>query len=242
MSLLDDLNGSVEEEKELVSKKDEALKDIINNIEEEYELFQNYHFGEYMEAVKIKLDFSITPEAIISFIQKHKGTSHYTYDFFPFGAMLIQNSYNQGHNDFVLPALNNESDLIGFSSHSHLYGQEKNPIKLIINGELAKNYFTELKYAQIKFTGKADKFCAWSCSDSKIEFKDYAGLEAATYSKNCDVYFYEDVGDDCGLGSKKTRFYSPYKANLKQVSKFNSWSNCSYYLIELDGSHTEVHF
>ena len=134
MSLLDDLDGSIEEEKELDTKKDEALQGMVDKIVEEYAKFpprfDNKIMSRYEQWVKNKLDFSITPRAIESFLQKY---NEHEYAIKAFITMLVQNAYVQGHNDFVLPVLKAEKGWIISDTYSYLTGKKDDLINITMN-------------------------------------------------------------------------------------------------------------
>ena len=237
MSLLDDLDGKIEEEKQLASKKDEALQDMIERIEEEFVIsLKNNVEEDFSDAVKRKLDFSITPEAIECFLSK-KDPSCSQSDYYQkckFSMMLIQNAYNQEHNNFNLPELGGGVWGLLVSGYSFLFGKKDNPINLTIKESGAIRYCNHLAYANVKFLEKTGKSCAKECEDSRIVFESNAGSMNASFLHNCDVYSYGDIDIEFGWKSIGTRFYSPHKDNLDEIAK-NTGFSCSYYLLDDEG-------
>ena len=271
MGLLDDLDGKIEEENALASKKNKSQQKMINNIEKEYEKFKKWFkkayskldiYSIYKKTINNKIDFSLTPEAIECFIRTYNkfNPSKKGDHILPFSSILIQNSYNQGHNDFSLPAIIKSNDATIEFAYNYLYGSKIAPLNIIIKNSVVHSSCNRIKYANIKFLKETDHGCANSCVcsnitfnintyegsaqqciESKIVFNDFAGDGSAINSSKCDVYFYGDIDKYCGSNSKSTIFYSPHIKNLKQVAKTVS-EGCSFYLIEGDGNHTEVHF
>ena len=114
MSILDDYvdDGSIEEEKPLADKKDESLQAMVDSIKEEYGVFKEWSWDErgllypekFQKAVK-KESIIVSPLAIESYLNERpipesvdkKGR------LVMFSSMLVQNSYNHGHNYFNLP-------------------------------------------------------------------------------------------------------------------------------------------
>ena len=248
MSLLDDLDGCVEEEKQLADKKDESLSSMVRNISEEYKKFLEFHddeFGitnnQYEQIVRKKIDFHITPKAIDVFLQEG-----YKYDdknpIQIFTSMLFQNAYNQGHNDFNVPVLRDEEEIIIYWAYSYLHGTDVNPINITIKGDLTLMYCWGMRSANVRFTENTDEYSASHCKNSKIIFEADAGKFSANCSDNCDVYFYGNVGIGSGWNSKNICFYSPQIKYLEQISDEPGLRNCSFYLLDKNNDSEEVHF
>ena len=246
MSLLDELDGNIEEEMPLASKKDEVLEGIVERIEEAYMRFrQSYTDFDFeitsfkdivdgrkeilledtnKKAVKKELDFSITPRAIETFLQKNiikistlkanEIEDSIFKHFNTFVSHLIQNAYYQGHNDFHLPVLNDFNVLYG-CAYAHLEGKKDDPIRLTIEGESAESHCNRDINGNIKFRNDAE-----TC---------------VLLSNNCDVYFYGKAINWCGKFSRNSRIYSSYKETLKEVSK-NKPFFCSYFLLDAKGN------
>ena len=250
MSLLDDLDGSIEEEKQLASKKDKGIQDMIDNIIKEYPSFQDAYTrlcrtqaNVYKELVQTKLDFSVTSETIETFCNNHNQCMDMesnvgTYAIFC--SMLIQNAYDQEYNDFNFNNLKFKNEMPVIKNINYVCGQKDNPIKIRIAGEILPYCCDNLNYAHITFLSDLQYECAKFCDNSTIIFKGDAAKVSAKGLINCDVHFYQEIGELCGLDSRNTRFYSPHKKNLEEISKV-VYDDCSFYLIE-SGSHKEVKF
>ena len=263
MSLLDDLDGNLEEEKEFATKK-QPLEKMLSKIESAYETFVPWYVlkrhekfgwgsdsrsltGTYKISVKQKIGVSVTPEVVECYLHEYnKLPDSKVKDYVrEFSAVLIQNAYDNGYNFFHLPVIERKDpnmipkDL--YLCYWHLHGTKDSPINIIIKGDFVQTYGSHLNHATIRFSASKVSECAENCKNSKIVFEGDAS-HSASNSENCDVYLYGVAKSQCGEASKNTRFYSPHKTTLKEVSKSVALENCSFYLIEDDGSHKEVTF
>ena len=253
MGLLDDLDGNIEEEKQLSDKKDKAFQGMIDRITEEYVKFErwltdayknnNYISYESDELIEKKLYFYITPKAIEYFLQDYTKYKNQESELWinEFSTVLIQNCYDQGHNNFNFPVLLDGKGKLLEEGYSFLCGKKENPIDITLQGNFPHHYCYSLKHVNVKFTKTTDIFCATECLNSKIIFEGDAGAYSGYKSKDCDIYFHGSINEKCGFLSENSRFYSPHIINLKQINKVAA-SGCSFYLIEKDESHKEVTF
>ena len=133
MSLLDAMDGEIEEEKPLSDKIDISS---LQMIADEYFRFQKKYHGKWMishwtdwhnVSVSRKLEFSITSQVIESFLKDHNKYDRLNVpsSICPFASMLIQNSYNQDHNDFNLPVLKDKLGNPITGAFQHLRGKKK---------------------------------------------------------------------------------------------------------------------
>ena len=260
MNLLDDLNGNLKEEKPLAQKQDE-LQGIISGMEVEYLKYQeefraeldkipnftrNNTFSLLYEQSRNKIiDCPITPQAINYFLKEHKseGTANYEdVGIELFASILFQSSYNQGHNDFNVPLFRLKDGSLIWSCYKGLVGTVENKINLIIDEGGAQSSFGYLDHVNIKFSRGVGKHCVDQCHNSKIVFGEDVGGYNFQMARNCEVYIHGNIGDHCGYSSKNTRFFSPHMNVIEQISKENYIEDCSFFLIEEDGVHTEVTF
>ena len=261
MSLLDDLDGSIEEEKQLARKKDEGFQGMLDNIEEEFESFKEWFRTErhrricvlqegsklkenlYLKSIKKKPDFFVIPEAIEIFLKKQSSNLVFSRCCIAeYSAMLIQNSYDLGCNDFNVPVLKYKAGDSIDSLYSYLIGKKEGPINLTIVGDYAHFYCKKLSYANIIFKNSYSTWGASECENSKIIFEKNASHNCAFGLINCDAYFYDALGDGVGKYSKNTCFYSPHKKNLKQISKEHGLKDCSFYLLDEHDKPTRIIF
>ena len=247
MGLLDDLDGSMEEENPLADKKDIVIETMIKNITDEHTKFnewakvevKKYYAGNslFRAGIGRKFDFSITHEMIQYYLENYE---KYMYNFTWFGTALIQNAYDQGHNDFGLPVFQKKSGIPHAMFGWYLYGEKENPINLTIEDERAYYYCSHCSYSKIKFLKDTITSNAQECYRSEIVFLGNTGQECAVKLDQCKVYCYGEIGDFFGEESKKTEFHSPHIENLDQISKGKNLRNCSFYLVDENDEPHEV--
>ena len=257
MSLLDDLSGSLEEQQQLSVKIDSTLQIIVDRIAKESVKFKEWYIherhvryqkdgyeeqgaflGMIEESIKKKIEFAVTLESINSFLQGNNIAKLEKPIQEAFTSMLFQNVYDQGHNNFVFPILKTEDQKPIPCGYNCLSGTKADPISITMV-DVVQHCCWGLKYANLKFLDNVGHGCAMNCSDSTIIFDDNGS--GAYHAKNCDVYINGEINLNFGMCSKNSRFYSPHKKDLEQISKEIKVQNCSFYLIE-DGKHKEVTF
>ena len=247
MSLLDELEGSIEEEKQLSAKEDECLLSMVERLEEEFEMFDKWYMDRwkhsdgvvknFMKAFEWNPALSLNPVLIESFLDKNNRHFKKNSSIAEFMTMLIQSAYDDAHNDFYLPLLKGEGE--NAWAYSYLAGRVDDPIRITLNDNEIWDCCRGLKKAELTFTKNTDWKCANYCIDSKIIFYGDASIECATDSVNCEVYTYGKVGWNFGTFSKDSKFYSPHMKNLDIIKKV-AGKSCKFYLIDEDGNHKKV--
>ena len=191
---------------------------------------------------KKKLNFNITPYAIGSFLDRYDGYED-DESFFciqPFATMLMQNSFNKGHNGFELPLLTNEIEIYANQyGYLGLVGNIDRLLDLTISGDCIDSFCNFVKYSDIKFTGNHIHNCGNHSKNSILRYDQDIARNNAKDVVNSDVFFHGRIGEGCGAKSGNTRFYSPHIDDLKAIKKV-CYNGCSFYLIGADGDHKEV--
>ena len=230
MGLLNILNGNIKGEKQLAVKKDKSVQRIID----EYVKYQKKvdYYTPYAETNKDKLDFCVTPGAIETFLSKYGKTWQLSFHTGKFCTMLVQNSYNQGHNDFNLPVLFEQKDVPLRFLYSFLVGTKDNPIKLTIEGDHPFTLANNCVNSEITFEGEGAYDSAYGCINSKIVFNKDGSYDNAQYLNGCEVYFYGKLGWDCGKKSKNSKFYSPHRDFLRHMNHESDLKDCQLYLLK----------
>ncbi len=201
-------------------------------------------FGEllekYREFSKGTLEFAkitevLTPEDLNLFLQmipfvsgesiEDRDTSNF------FTSKLLNNSYNAGHNNFVLDFTNQ-----GLSGCGHrLFASKENPLKLMVYGHtIASGQNAE--NVHFEFNGNDTGWCGYQSVDSKYRIMGNVGYLLGGYSTNCyflvkgnsgnNCFGFSEgstlvlegaVGDNCGTSSKSSTFKTTREENLPKL-------------------------
>ena len=196
-------------------------------------------------SAKGKFEHVVTPEAIELFLYQYNRHSEDKPYLKEFSTALVNNAYDGGHNGFVLPASKDKHDEPPyadlFGGYWYLQGKKKDLLDITIKGESFQEYGHNLNYAKVRFVAPEVMRCGYYCKNSVLIFESETIKGSAFMSENCDIYLYGTDVSNSGMVSKNNRFFSPHKSTLEKVSE-EAGSGSSFYLIEEDGSHTEVKF
>ena len=265
MSLLDELDGSIEEEKQISTKRDSSIDQRVGQITTCFDKWLgSYNFlngDDYNRALRGLKGINVQPEDIEIFASrlKHQNiigklTEKNCGDFF---TALIKRSYLNGYNGFNLK-LNEELKNIEFIGEE-LVGKKNNPIKITIEGDGAYNWFNESKYCSITFNGNVKSSvnevkystivfngdmtydCGIECENCNIIINGKEINDSIFNNINCDMTLNYSNTINTGFYSENSRFYSS-DINILNKTSLENENDCSYYLIEKDGSHKKVTF
>jgi len=117
---------------------------------------------------------------------------------------IIQESYEKGHNKFMLTTKDTRIQNIGHS----LKGTPENPVRISIQGNTGNQLGYHSKKCRYDINGNTEKDCG-------------------THSKNCKYNIQGNVTELCGDGSRNCIFL--IKGNAKEFLGDNS-TNCKYYI------------
>ena len=149
MSLLDNLDGKLEEENEFVNKTDESTKERLKILDgifwkwfKQIGNLSNANSEDQFNRAKLYLqDIKITDTDISEFVlslTKYENEPTFCNSGL-FVSSMIQKSFDQGFNDFYVPAL--KSDTVLFYLMSHVEGNSKKKIFSRINAENNHLYY-----------------------------------------------------------------------------------------------------
>jgi len=208
------LSGLREKKEERIAKVESIdLDRLLEFYNSAVDFFQNEHRVDKRKdgLWRIRKKFNVTPQAISEFVfaikeeSLSKSKSVYYLDninfISPLISSLIQHSYEQGHNDFVLP-LNEKLEKLCQGIH----GTKKNPIRVTIQGDIEGGCGYSAKYTEIRLMGNA--------SDT-----------LGDYSEFCKFTVFGNVGNECGSNSKHSSY--ALEGDVEKKCGYSS-SGCSY--------------
>ena len=211
--LYDDLPSPDEKKEAKESSND--LEDLLGKFEESLRL---EHFGEYNRHINKTINDVLTPEQINSFLQTtitYENDKNYQHYMGLFVSKLIQNSYDNGHNNFVLntKALK-EMHSIGYK----LEGTEEKQIQITIEGNTGKWCGLTAKNSTFNIKGNAGDGCGRDSNHTTFNIKGNTGNWCGEESKHTTYNINGNTGDHCGSVSKHTTY------NIKG----NTGNDCGY--------------
>lgn len=176
--------------------------DQFTSIRTKYEPFLNMGFKEqHTFASSVTEVFS--PVDINLFLQstsQYEGHGNYTMATGRFISLLIQNSFNSGHNNFVLDVQNLKPlDCLG----SELVGYKKNQLRLTTIGDVGCDCGMLVNHVQLTFPSVLDR-CGKYANHSQFIIgtaRDACGVEADN-----SHFTINTVEDFCGLRAKRSIF------------------------------------
>jgi len=190
--------GKTPDEVQEVELGDKAIERILG-------VYQGLDFpvckvGETAEIIRdLQLEI-LTPGQITLLLQKAlsitstERINHYVTGIFL--SALIQYSYSDGYNGFVLNTQDTHIDRMGY----RLEGQKENPLEIDIRGNVGSYFGHRLDHSKIKIEGDVGDWCG---SDSKKSIYTMQG----------------EVGDWCGIHSKDSIFQSSNRKTQKKLNK-----------------------
>lgn len=119
------------------------------------------------------IDEILSPEEINAFVQAtipFEQHVNYAYATGLVCSTLIQNSYDHGHNDFVLATGTQLENLLESVTATY-----KNPLRIVIDGSVGWNFAAFSKYLQCTVTGNVGWNCAMSAQNSAFTFQRSVG-------------------------------------------------------------------
>ena len=136
----------------------------------------------------------LSPSQIEMFLQKtskfhqHKNYSKHTGSFL---SSLIQNSYNEGHNDFYFNLHN--QPLISRLGRN-ICARDNNPLNLYVDGNLGNSVMTDSKYIDVVIKGNVGEFFSSSSENNNVWIKGNVENDFMIYSFNSKAIIKGDVG------------------------------------------------
>jgi len=113
---------------------------------------------------------------------------------------LVQNSFNNGYNNFILTTYENKPNTF----LSGLKGNDNEKIKINIQGDLGINCFSTTKYCEINVDGNVGQGSFNYTWFSRVKVKDAGdGFGIDTYDS---TFYLDNVGDYCGVISRNSTF------------------------------------
>ena len=229
MSLLDNLEGKVKEEKDISSKKDKIREKRLELMMKKYELWKS-------PKRKISMEFFDGLEVDILDINKFckmLSKNQYYNESFTFGgyiSALVQLSYLSGHNDFHLALPDSNVNYVG----SRLTGTSENPLRIQISGNVGTASGILLNNTIITFNDEALDSCGANANNSTIIFNKSIDLFTACGSVNSKYIFMDSVSEALVESAKSCEFYSPHKDLLDRIRP-NLIYDSKAYLIKPNG-------
>jgi len=98
-----------------------------------------------------------------------------------FLSCLIQNSYDNGNNDFILNTRDVQMTILGYK----LKGKRKNKMKITIQGNAGLCFGEESKYCHFNIHGNAERKCGNGSENSTYSIEGSISKFCGDYSKNC---------------------------------------------------------
>ena len=249
MGILDDLDGTIESDKDLSTKKDIAL-----NTEDYKQMIFLYECflgtgklkGSSIAKIDATLDLIDRLSTVIPDYKDHDKFHDRTGQFI---SMLINAAYNNDHNNFriYLPDLNKPIDNIARSVGS-INGST---IEISIASSAGKNCGAHARNISIRYQTETGPLAADHIQNSTVVFKQRAikaagfaynsditfeneAYSCADYTDNCDIYLLSNASS-IGKDAKNSRFYSPHTSVLDNISK-NCGKTSILYLLDNNGN------
>lgn len=145
---------------------------------------------------------------------------------------LIQNSYDAGHNDFVLTLDDAEVPLLG----DMLKGSSRRELQLKIIGHAGIWCGSHSEYGSFTIEGDVENWCGSDAKNSRFLVKGSAGYGCGLTSEHSEFIIEKDVswgcgnnsqssvfsigrniGIDCGKGSQNSTYIASTKQTLEQL-------------------------
>ena len=222
MSLLDDLDGTIEEENKISTKIDAALEGHINNLIEVYSKSKN-KINSLSHGYKLFLKnlngFQISDVDANEFLNKIKTHEDNTF-VGVFISALIQKAYDSGGNDFFINA-NFQKERIDYLA-VYLKGSKDDPLKVTIKGDYCGRSY------------------GWSAEHTKITFNGNIGTNSAMLASYSTFIYNAKFDPIAGYNTVHCKFYSPDKTALMKLSKIPPKRTNRFYLLDKKGNATEV--
>jgi len=148
----------------------------------------------------------LTPTQINVFLQHttlYENNQHYSGITGYFISQLIQNSYNDGYNNFSL----NTSELQDISFLGHrIEGTPKKTIELTVIGQTGRGSGWGAKYAAINLIGNTGHTCGKNSENSVFYITGDTERECGKFSINSTFHISGNTGHDTGGGSERSTF------------------------------------
>jgi len=115
---------------------------------------------------------------------------------------LIQDSYNNAHNSFVLDTQDAQIGDLGYG----LKGKEDNTLEVTIKGSVGEYFGWESKQSIFTIKGNVRDNCASHSEKSTFNIEGYAGDQLGKSSQHSSFHIKGDVGEWCGSQSEYSSF------------------------------------
>ena len=216
MSLLDELHGEIEEEKQFHTKTDETLESEVSQILETYRQFEHICPKE-MEQLKT---MHITPKIIEKFCMALTNKDQQESVIKPEGFILdelVINSFKRGYNNFTLIINHLENILVSLKNPlmSHEVKGEKDILKVKILGDLCRNSITYGANANIAIYNNDPLVCCFTeLANSKVYINGPTGNGCGEKAHKCKFTYNKDVASWGGVAAtNSTLVFKGYAGN-----------------------------
>ena len=253
MSLLDNLDGKIQNDEKLSTKEDLSRKSKLEYLAEKYQEFigsyNKLHPGPFAHIAKmwdicIKINFEkkINPEDIFGFMRENKNTIDQKQRSATglFINSLCQNSYNAGFNDFKTYPSSNNFDKV----FCYLNGTKEKPINLKILGDAGLDWCIQSNYINAEFFGNVTRNCGADSKNSKfvfhqpsdnysncfqikhshVTYKEIVTKTACNYAESSIIIFEDDIKGECVNETRSCNVYI-YGKVLKSCGKGSKYTD-----------------
>ncbi|HLC71325.1 MAG TPA: hypothetical protein VJI32_04915, partial [Candidatus Nanoarchaeia archaeon] len=151
--------------------------DLLLRMYQNYLEDEKYHSGgyfnqdalDYLSVAPAPVEINALVQAAVRF-EKHP----HTYEVFSlFVTRLIQNSYTQGHNNFVIT--NDLPNILWDFFGGELCGKEERPLHLEMDGNVCDGFFHLAKYVHVRLDGDIRGECGKQSEFSSFEITGSVG-------------------------------------------------------------------
>lgn len=214
---------------EAISKVDPDADPLVERVLEEY---TNFDFMKWVAKEKdhifgLKLDIlnplqiNLALQRMIAYGNEESEGKGYGHITGLFVSKLIQDSYNNGCNDFTLTT----GDSGVYHLCSHLKGEEDNILNVQVNGNVGKVCGESSQHILLSLFGNAGSFCGSRSKYSTFKLQNDVGQWCAFESQHSDFLVYGNAGDDCASSARYTNLTVG-----KNVGNSNAYSShhCSF--------------
>ncbi len=233
--------GKVEEEKIATTHGDSPLHKLMDR----FEYFMEHII--YPESRPLyDVNHSFPPEQVSSILQimtKYEKHRYYRRAAGLFINRLVQNSYNNGHNDFHLQIYSPIHDFC----HKLLGGIKKQPLRLAVEGDLGRHFASSCKDVSVTVDGNLDMYCCKNAERSQFIIQGRAGECCALNAKHCTFTLEGDVGYSCGKHAMASAFRTSNKrtldlliANVGKRNQLNLTTGNKIIFVHLNGEEEVV--
>ena len=144
----------------------------------------------------------LSPSQINIFFRRFDEDEIGRINFAVYSARLIQESYDNGHNNFLIDV--GDAEMTHFLQSAH--GTLENPLKLTFCGNLEKYFASSARYFEAHVKGNAGESCGSDSNNCVFNIEGNAPANCGYHAENSVFNITGDASANCGAFSKKCNF------------------------------------